>query len=372
MSSSSGKINSLTSLRFFMCMIVVIAHMEFLGGSDSPNFFNYYLQNAAVAVDFFFVLSGFGLTLSFNRKPSGLIGSYSLGKAVGYASGRVNKLYKVYLITMLCAIPADFLEKVFRGQSVLAATAKTGVNILIAPTLLQSASGLLAVSHGLNGVAWFLSCLFILYMVYPLLERLNGKIRVKDMVLPVMAIALGVTSVVHRVFVSLETSFAPGGLTLDLSHGSPYMRVFHLFLGMLLADLVIKRDGNITGVKATVFECAAVCFAFLMTVFGNRIFYGELVEIKNLLYLLSAMLVVYVFAICRGGVSSILENGVLVGLGNAAMYIFLIHYVVRQTLGIILYEFLESSVLLNTIVVVMIIVITGLGAWWCAKKNNKT
>ena len=87
MKNSSGKIESLTSLRFFMCMIVVIAHMEFLGGESAPNFFNYYLQNAAVAVDYFFVLSGFGLTLSFSKKPSGLIEDYSIGKAFGYAFG---------------------------------------------------------------------------------------------------------------------------------------------------------------------------------------------------------------------------------------------------------------------------------------------
>lgn len=370
MKTSNSRIESLTSLRFFMCVIVVIAHMEFLGGADSPNFFNYYLQNAAVAVDFFFVLSGFGLTLSFNRKPSGLIENYSLGKAVGYATGRVNKLYKVYLVTMLCAIPADFLEKVFRGQSVLAATAKTGVNILIAPTLLQSASGLLAVSHALNGVAWFLSCLFILYMIYPLLERLNAKIRVKDMVGATMAITLGVASVVHRFFVSLEVNYSPFGFTLDLSHGSPYMRVFHLFLGMLLADFVIKKGDVITGIKATICEGVAILFAIIATLFGNRILNGELVEIKNLVYLISAMLVVYTFAICRGQVSTMLETPIFVKLGNAAMYIFLIHYVVRQTLGIILYEFLEPSVLLNTIVVVLILFITGAGTWFCVKQNN--
>ena len=262
MKNSSGKIESLTSLRFFMCMIVVIAHMEFLGGESAPNFFNYYLQNAAVAVDFFFVLSGFGLTLGCIRNPEKLPQKYSLGKAVGYGFGRVSKLYKVYLVTMLCAIPADLLEKVFRGQSVLAATVKTGVNILIAPTLLQSASGLLAVSHGLNGVAWFLSCLFILYMLFPLLEKLNKIIREKDFVLYAMAITFGLACVVHRAFSALENSFMPGGLTLDLSHGSPYMRVFHLFLGMLLADVVSKQ--NEIEDKVNVFNLNPIIYAIVV------------------------------------------------------------------------------------------------------------
>lgn len=371
MKTSNGKINSLTSLRFFMCMIVVIAHMEFLGDASSPNFFNYYLQNAAVAVDFFFVLSGFGLTLSYNRKPSSIIEDYSLGKAIGYAYGRVNKLYKVYLITMLCAIPADFLEKFFRGQSVLSATAKTGVNILIAPTLLQSLSGFLAISHGLNGVAWFLSCLFVLYMVYPLLEKLNAKIRLRGMVFSAMAITLGLTCALHRIFVNIETEFSPFGLTLDLSHGSPYMRVFHLFLGMLLADIVIKKEETTIGKKATVIEIVSLLFALFVTIFGNRILFGELSEIKNLLYLLSAMFVVYAFSTCYGEVSKRLENAVLVTLGNAAMYVFLIHYVVRQTLGIILYEFLEESVWLNALVVFLILGITAGFTWICMRKNRE-
>lgn len=370
MKNSSGKIESLTSLRFFMCMIVVIAHMEFLGGESAPNFFNYYLQNAAVAVDFFFVLSGFGLTLGCIRNPEKLPQKYSLGKAVGYGFGRVSKLYKVYLVTMLCAIPADLLEKVFRGQSVLAATVKTGVNILIAPTLLQSASGLLAVSHGLNGVAWFLSCLFILYMFFPLLEKLNKIIREKDFVLYAMAITFGLACVVHRAFSALENSFMPGGLTLDLSHGSPYMRVFHLFLGMLLADVVSKQSEITDKVKATILEALALLVAFFATFFGNRILYGELVEIKNALYIASACFVVYSFSVSRGYITMALENEVMVSFGNLAMYIFLIHYVVRQTLGIILYEFLEPSLVLNTVVVVLILVITGAGTWWCSKKNT--
>lgn len=56
------KIASFTGLRFIMIMVIVISHFEFL--AELPNFrdfYSTYLHNATFAVDFFFLLSGFGM-----------------------------------------------------------------------------------------------------------------------------------------------------------------------------------------------------------------------------------------------------------------------------------------------------------------------
>jgi len=370
MNTNKAKINSLNTLRFFMCLTIVIAHMEFLGQGPNLNIFNYYFQNAAVATDFFFILSGFGLTLGAIRKNTAkVIEVYSLKSAYQYAFNRVKKLYKVYIITMIFAIPADLIEKIIRGQAVSSALIKTGINVLIMPTLLQSLSGLMAISHGLNSVAWFFSCLLILYMVYPLLEQLNIRIRGKKTVVPALLITLILTCIFHGLFVMLESNYYPLGFTMDLSHGSPYMRVFHFFLGMLLADILFDKISTVTGTKATILESVTVLATISAIVLGNRIRFGEYMEIKNFIYLMTAMALVSIFALCHGGVSAVLEKPVLLCLGDTAQYVFLIHYVVRQNVDLVFRYFVEATALYNALEVALILIITGVCTAMCMRKK---
>lgn len=63
------KINTLTGARFTAIMIIVFAHFEFLEkygmfGKVYQKFFD----NATMGVDFFFMVSGFGMMLSYINK----------------------------------------------------------------------------------------------------------------------------------------------------------------------------------------------------------------------------------------------------------------------------------------------------------------
>lgn len=60
------KIDSLTGLRFWMMVIIVLSHFGCLS-NDYPysSFYDRYLDNAVMGVDFFFMMSGFGLMYSY-------------------------------------------------------------------------------------------------------------------------------------------------------------------------------------------------------------------------------------------------------------------------------------------------------------------
>lgn len=61
MKTKIKRIDTLTGLRFPMMVMVVISHFEFMG-SQTQNWYDLYFHNATLAVDFFFIMSGFGLT----------------------------------------------------------------------------------------------------------------------------------------------------------------------------------------------------------------------------------------------------------------------------------------------------------------------
>lgn len=62
------RIDSLTGLRFWMIMIIVLSHLTCLRDNyPYSSFYDQYLHNAMMGVDFFFMLSGFGLMYSYGE-----------------------------------------------------------------------------------------------------------------------------------------------------------------------------------------------------------------------------------------------------------------------------------------------------------------
>lgn len=62
--TKSKRIQSLEGLRAIMIFLIVLNHMEFLRHCSYGNFYWTYLHNATIAVDYFFMLSGFGMMFS--------------------------------------------------------------------------------------------------------------------------------------------------------------------------------------------------------------------------------------------------------------------------------------------------------------------
>lgn len=97
-----GKIKSLNGLRFIMIMFIVLTHLNYL-----EDFFpNYFLgRGAAFGVDYFFMLSGFGMMLSAIKKGFPKNTRITPGTCINYAVSHVKKIYPLYLLTTFCLIP---------------------------------------------------------------------------------------------------------------------------------------------------------------------------------------------------------------------------------------------------------------------------
>ena len=329
-----------------MVITIAVSHLEFLGAAEGEhaNLYDFFFHNARMGVSFFFILSGFGLTYSFLRKPYSeqheiLSQHWSLLSGIKFAMNRVSRLYKWYLITMALFIPVDLVNMLdYRNLS--GAIKIIGFKAVMSIGLVQSIFAQIRFSHSFNAVCWFLSTLFILYIFYPLIQRCNmrivNKAYEKRNVFTIKLCLLFIFSIyiiIHLLFsiVADRTSFT------DLAYGSPYIRVFDFIIGMLICDLSICQrhiswwNKSVFSILEVIISSAFVLWFFLRNAicYGEKGPYGIYEETKNLVDICIVCVLIYIFSYEAGVVSKFMKKSFMVKLGGVAMYIFLAHYPVR-------------------------------------------
>lgn len=199
--------------------------------------------------------------------------------------------------------------------------------LLVSIPILQAAVPYSTVPQSFNGVAWFLSCTMIFYMITPFSIRMNDRLR-KDrkkviVSLPLLLILFGIT---YMVFRDLEYYRFPD-LNLSLVYSSPYIRVFAFLSGMLCFDIREIITERISGLSKL--EIPAAAIAFLWWILAGRIplpmVLQEIVSIS-----LSVMLVL-IFSFDGGTLSGYCRKyEVLLYLGDISLEFYLVHYLMIE------------------------------------------
>ena len=369
-----SRIDTLTSLRFFMILIIVITHIYFIGGDDGVGkFIRTHLQNGSLAVEFFFVMSGFGLTYrSLMKGKVAIEGRFSLLKGLRFGINRMKKLYWLYVLTMASMIPLTALWKNWELHNWTMSIIQTMVDFFADLTLTQSLYGVSRIAVDFNGPCWFISTLFILYCLYPLLEKLNHRI-VKLSMSKILLLLIVVEVLNYLLLIPL--SYLKDHSPFDyLAYGSPYTRVFSMFTGILICDLYHKGKDRLK--NCTLWEVIVVIFV-LLWVYYMRVFYDPqdnycvrypvVAVINNLL----SLSVVYVFAFENGTVSQVLQKKAFVIIGSCAMYIYLLHWPVIYNVYGVINQLLPMTVAVKVITVLLIFVVIGVLTYIVRKYESK-
>ena len=119
-----------TSLRFIFIFFIFLGHVLFPG-------------HGGAGAAFFFVLSGFGLTLGYKNKILLPEFSYKI-----FIKKRFIKLYPLHWILLLCSIPLVYRQL---------ASIKTIPILLLNIGLLQTWVPIKSVYYSFNSVSWFLA-----------------------------------------------------------------------------------------------------------------------------------------------------------------------------------------------------------------------
>jgi peptidoglycan/LPS O-acetylase OafA/YrhL len=206
--SRAPRLNTLTGMRFFAALAVVLCHVggQFTGSQSLTVLTSY----GYIGVSFFFMLSGFVLTWSSKR------GS---GNGRRFLWMRFCRVWPLQFLLIIVAFTALAAQEVLPGT----------VGRISEVLLLQAWSPQQVVYFGGNGVSWSLSCVMV-PLVAPLLDRLRGK-------------GLTVTAGVTLAVLAIAPLIAAGlHVSADLSYWLffifPPYRFGEFLLGMVLARAV--------------------------------------------------------------------------------------------------------------------------------------
>lgn len=296
--------HALNGWRFIFSLLIVVFHMP---ETWKQVIKHYEFGNTIVL--FFFILSGFLLTLGYKDKiVNGEI------KYKYFVAKRVATIFPLqWLMTLLFAL--------------------FGVNLItywaipFHLTLTQSLNPFWYINFSLNVPTWFLSSIFICYLLTPLVLKIFAKKRTNFLLFFIIVIAL------WNIFIFM----LPESIGIRwLCYINPSARFIDFSAGILLAlywsevkDLFKILSFN--NILATVLE-----FLILGTIFF--FFANEQIQRFNNYTVLrypTMMLFIIIFALSSGGLSKILSNKCFQKLGDLAIAIYMCHsFILHFTLMI--------------------------------------
>lgn len=317
------RIDSFTGLRAVAMMTVFCSHLNYLADTSFQGFYSL-IDNGRFGVNFFLVLSGFVLALGYSDR----VDAYDLARDVQFVKKRISKIYVPYLITMILAIPLYIYDAVL-SEGALDVPLMIR-RLLINIGMIQAAVPFAKYSTSINVVSWFISTIFILYLLTPGILRLNNKVSKHFTLAKLVLFIFAVLFFYCCFFMAIREieyiRFADRGLSII--YINPLIRLFPFLLGMIGYD-IYRLLGDLRMEKGSFAEISGMAVFFLWWITAKKT--GLPTVLTECADMLVSLLVVLVFAISRRGfVSGLLSQEKLLYLGKISLEFYLIHYSVIQ------------------------------------------
>lgn len=312
-----------------------------------------YLQNATLGVDYFFVLSGYGLMRSYRDSMQ-----YDPVSSIRFGVSKMHKIYFSYVLSLLVFLPYCLYFSI-NENGLVHAIFKTSIKYAACLLLIQSMSGTIAYAHAINGVCWFLSAIFIIYIMCPvLMKRINtnkNTTRIRVMCF----ICIAVCALVKAVLLRVGARF---GLD-DLSYSFPFARLPYVAFGMWLCRLLetqqIRTELHRNFWEDTVAAVVAISWFSLRNSCNMPIFLLVCVDLSV------CGLLVYNYAQEKSILSQKLASSVFAKLGGSMMYVYLFHYPVVIYIDLLFkdhrYVFGETTGIIEVIIITLLTIVCAMG-----------
>lgn len=312
---------------------------------------NFPVSWSAFGVSIFYVLSGFLMIYTHGNEEMEL----SFGSRVRFAINKIKALYPLHILTSFFAVLLSLALFIAHGDGIKAyieLAGKTVLTVLLLQTWIPHAS----VSVSLNGVAWYLSVAMFLYFMFPYIAALIRQKKKRFLVICcIVILGIQIVSCIPFIYFLGDSSF----VYIWFMYFFPIFRLGDFFIGCCLGRLYADRPAadKPSVFKYTVLEAAAIAvtvgvFLWLRQPHDHIV----LIALHNwtTLYIPLAVIWVYLFTVNRGLITILLNNKILISLGNISGYIFLIHYIIILYFGNMLnYLDIELSARQQTVAAVL-------------------
>ena len=292
-------IRTLQSLRFFFIILVVLSH--YIGSS-----FDF---GGECGVSFFFMLSGFVLSLAYSERIA-----KGLFSTKPFVVKQWIKIYPLHILTFIVMFALDIrLEKYCDITAVIA-------NIL----LLQSWVPADSFYFVANSPSWFLCDILFFYVVF---SSLNKYILRSD-----NRKLLAISLVVILLYICLM-AVLPTYLVNPILYANPLTRLLDFIVGIILYKLYISDNGIALRDKLngkSFFTVSLLELSVILLVVITAILYPHLPQrVRTVsIFWLAIPLFIFFFAMTdkhSGVISRFLQGKTMLWLGNISFSIYIIH-----------------------------------------------
>jgi peptidoglycan/LPS O-acetylase OafA/YrhL len=299
------RIEALTFPRFLAAFVVVTFHFA----KDTafvrvlPGFFS----AGPEMVTFFFVLSGFVMTVAHWNRPDESPGRFYVARLA-----RILPAYFVALTATCFVVPGSIDTKALLAHSVLAQAWFPGLTV------------------SLNVPAWSISVEMFFYLLFPFLFFVARHDSWRSFHLLLGASFCWALTQLVEIYLFNSTQLQPHrSLTHELIHYNPLSHLSSFMLGMSGAHWLIRRRSSLNTCKWTplaaivvsLVACAIVTYR--LTIVGAT---GLFIPTGGSLLAPVFLAVILTLAICEGFLKRLLSNRVLVLLGEASYSLYILQY----------------------------------------------
>ena len=318
-------LGALTGLRFLAAAQVVLFHSMGPRLDRMPPKLASVLGAGYTGVSLFFVLSGF--VLAYNYLSPGRGGVRKTGS---FLAARVARVYPVYLIGVVLALPGLGL-RLLRTHG--AGDALLGGSPVVLSALTLTQSWIPAYACQVNCPGWSLSVEAFFYLMFPLLAVLLTP-RSKAGLLPIIIGGWALSLLMGLAYVHLDPDAL--GVTTPLSDGfwlnvlkyNPLVRLPEFVIGMSLG-LLFLRNPEVLGRRPHLVTLAALGIVLFGLVESGRVPYPVM---NNGLLLGPFAILILALASGRGFVARFLGSPAMILLGEASYALYILHVPIHSIL----------------------------------------
>ncbi|GAA4772360.1 acyltransferase [Actinomycetospora chlora] len=241
MSRGKGLIQSLVGIRGYLALVVVAVHLAPFAIALAPATRGFFLpiwHHAYVALDLFFVLSGFVVTAGYRTVFARWPGWSVYGR---FLWARLSRFYPVHLAVLAVLVGAVLGARAIGRE--IPHGGDLGVDLLRQLTLTSGWGGADALTW--NGPVWSLSAEWLCYLLIPLLQPLVLALRTRTAVVVGYLVACAIPLVAYSVI-----GFDDGTIT----YAMPLPRAIGFFLAGACLQQLLHVDrrlpelaGRVTG-----------------------------------------------------------------------------------------------------------------------------
>jgi len=309
------KIDSFTGLRFVCAMIVILVHiyLVYINECVAMGWTSNVFTHGEWVLATFLILSGF-LVCMHHEDKFGSSNTNVLEEGIQFAVKHAKKWYVLYLICMVPALLLLILKLIFDFsiQKLLALIVQVVMNVLLIQSWIPG------YDCSINGTSWYLSTITAIYILTPLMLRLNSKIK-KNKIYSI----IGLIICLFMIYII--------GDKYDILYHHPFFRIFGFAEGILLFNLVGDRK-NLKHEKIALAVVLVINFIAYMLIIPSAF-----AMIDNIVVM---MLVAVLYL---GNDKTIFSTKWMVYGGRKSLETFLMHYPIVVYGGVIIRTLLPKT-----------------------------